>query len=497
MVKRNSKYSNDDPKLKPFEDLGFVPSGASNNEVYGTCPICGRENKFYVNTTTQQWQCKHALCGIEGNLYTYIAKMYEYTRDRMIDYDMDILWETLSADRGLPVEDLKEAGLVWDGVRWWFPVINHSQSYVNMRFYRIGSKVKNLTGCEVGLIGLHGLMTASSKARIWVVEGEWDYIALKILLREAGLDDVVLAVPGSGVFKEGWIHHFKDREVVLAYDNDEAGRKGKKRAFTKIKDVVSSVTHIDWPQALPNKFDIRDFRASDGTIQVLHEMNTDFDDQDCVDDTPVADIYGALPALSDSVRPTFSEVVSIYKEHLYMTVEMEDALKVVFAVAYSNQLEGDPLWIHIAGPPGSGKTELLMSLSQCSTCEIRSTVTPHSLVSGFQLPGGKDPSLIPNLIGKTFILKDFTEVLQMPRNSKDEVYSILRGAYDGEVSKPFGNGLYRQYKGYFSMITGVTQAIFAESGTSLGERFLIYHFVKGVGFDADQTIMAAIGNSGE
>ncbi len=104
--------------------------------------------------------------------------------------------------------------------------------------------------------------------------------------------------------------------------------------------------------------------------------------------------------------------------------------------------------------------------------------------------------LIPKLHRKTFVLKDFTEVLNMPRMQKDEVYSILRGAFDGEVTKPFGNGVMRHYKSKFSMITGVTHLIFAEQGASLGERFLIYHVFKGVDYNADDIIMAAINNVG-
>lgn len=495
MAKKASSTKEDYPKIMPFQDLGFVWNGKSGNEVYGDCPFCGKPDKVYVNTVTQQWQCKNAYCNKEGNLYHFIQYSYEQVKSDMADYDMERLWDRLAADRAIPKEVLQDEGIAWDGNKWWIPVVNYNGTYVNIRFYRIGEKTKNLKNVEVSLLGLNHMARMTNDYEIWMCEGEWDYIAMRDLFDHENVEDAVLAVPGAGIFKDGWLHYFKDKVVNICYDNDENGRKGCARTALKLMDVARKVKFIDWPPELPTKFDIRDFYQTHGDVEVLKEMLKDFHIDEPTERKE--DIFQAMTPLSKANRPSFQEVLALYEEHLHMTAEMRDALRIIFAVIYSNQLEGDPLWVHIAGPPGSGKTELLMSTNGCQACEVRSTVTPHSLVSGFQLPGGKDPSLIPHILGKTFILKDFTEVLQMARNSKDEVYHILRGAYDGEVIKQFGNGLVRHYRGYFSMITGVTQAIFAESGTSLGERFLIYHFVKGVGFDADAMIMAAIGNSGE
>jgi hypothetical protein len=62
----------------------------------------------------------------------------------------------------------------------------------------------------------------------------------------------------------------------------------------------------------------------------------------------------------------------------------------------------------------------------------------------------------------------------MNQTHREEIFSILRDAYDGRTEKHFGNGVYRSYESRFGMLAGVTPIIelFAEEHTALGERFL-------------------------
>src|SRR5262249_36930826 len=83
--------------------------------------------------------------------------------------------------------------------------------------------------------------------------------------------------------------------------------------------------------------------------------------------------------------------------------------------------------------------------------------------------------LLPQLDGKTLVIKDFTTILSMNPLARDEVFGILRDAYDGHASKHFGTGR-REYKSKFNLLAGVTNAI--ESAwhlSSLGERFLCFN----------------------
>jgi hypothetical protein len=501
----------DSNKLRTFEALGFVQKGVAGSEVFGDCVFCGKPDKLYINAATGLWSCKAGHCALEGNLFTFITLWYEALLDTQDDDQWSKRWYDLATERGLPEDDLKAAGIVLDeaGRRWVVPVRNNRGNIANLRFYAVAEprqgtrKLRGLPGIEAGLFGAEQLSEQSRRKHpVIIVEGEWDAIALRHLLGKArpSFLATVVAVPGASIFKPQWVEWLAGREFILIYDNDVDGLKGIRRAYRALSATSPKpILTMRWPSILPEQFDIRDYLIHrDGTWDEMSEWlepyadqlsDEDGDGQSIPDDMP-------LPSLAEGTRPNLDTVVSVYARHLHMTPDLRDALRIVYAVVMSNDLGGEPLWAHIVGPPGSGKTELLMSCSSVRRCVTRSTLTPHSLVSGFLLSGGRDPSLLPKLFGRTFVLKDFTEILRMPKITKDEVYSILRGAYDGRVEKQFGNGLVREYAGYFSMVSGVTHAIFGEQGASLGERFLMFHMNRIDDAVTEQIIMSALDNVG-
>jgi len=160
--------------------------------------------------------------------------------------------------------------------------------------------------------------------------------------------------------------------------------------------------------------------------------------------------------------------------HRYMYLKDDSILDVVMAVAASNSLQGDPVWMHIVGPSGGGKTEVLRALRGHPDVYTISSFTENTLVSG--LKGGKDPSLLPDLNGKVVVIKDFTVLLSLPNNAFRKVSGDLRDVYDGYYEKAFGTGDVRRYDCRFTLLTGVTPAIekMRTATQTLGERFLIY-----------------------
>lgn len=490
-------------RLRPFLKLGLAYGFTSGEEAVCDCPFCGKEAKFYLNLETGLWSCKAGHCGLSGNLTTFLQKWWESAIP-----PTQAQWEELSQDRSLPVEALQDAGLVYDsfGGRWALPVRNRKGSIVNFRFYKPGGKMQGLPGVDTYLYGIEGLGSPDLKTRIrrvYLSEGEWDALALRLMIREDSvlgtMDDVaVISVPGASIFKDGWAEQFAGiEEVVLCYDNDEDGfKKGHKRAAEKLRNAVGKVFEVRWVEGLPEHFDIRDFYRFSGDMAKLAEMVFPYEDAEIRRQREEEEPETPRPPFTSPERPSFQKILDVYNRYLKMTPDMEMALRVIYATILMNDIQGEPLWIHIVSPPGTGKTELLMSASEVSSVTCASRLSPHSLVSGFKMPGGEDPSLMPKIIGKTFVLKDFTEVLQMPKMVKEDIFGTLRGAYDGEVSKPFGHGIVREYKGRFNMLTGVTHAIFSEQSANMGERFLNFHLVKGVGFDANETIYAALANVG-
>jgi hypothetical protein len=83
----------------------------------------------------------------------------------------------------------------------------------------------------------------------------------------------------------------------------------------------------------------------------------------------------------------------------------------------------------------------------------------------------------------------------MPRDDKERVFSTLRGAYDGSAYREYGNGQVRNYPNlHFNLLMGVTQKIYEERTSTLGERALFMHVVRGNNYESDDPIMAAMEN---
>ena len=146
-------------------------------------------------------------------------------------------------------------------------------------------------------------------------------------------------------------------------------------------------------------------------------------------------------------------------------------LEVELATLLTVKMPGDPLWIFIVGPPSGMKTESLRWLRFLEgRVYSTSSLTPHSLISG--LKGGHD--LLPFLDGKTLTVKDFTAILEMRRESREQIFSQLRDAFDGYTEKDFGSVGHKAFESRFHILAGVTGAIegYYSVQSWLGQRFL-------------------------
>lgn len=468
----------DHPRLGPFIVHGFAPEGETGDQVYGVCPFCGK-SKFYIQVSTGQWDCKAGACGRKGNTYSFLTQVWEVarTQTKLAHY------KALAKDRGLSVETLRDrAQLAFDGERWLLPIYNDKGALVQVRHFTLGQPLFNTKGLSTALFGAQWL-AEDAEAEVWICEGEWDALAMAEMLEAAGEEAVAVAAPGASVWKNEWTALLAERHCHICYDHDKAGGSGQDKLEVALRKVAEDVEAIHWPEDVPEGYDVRDYHNAGGTLEGLREY--------------FLAAQPLEPPVKKKVRRhlTLEDTLDRYSEWLCLSPEIEAAIRLAFAVAVSNRVQGDPVWLFLVAPPGGCKTEVLMSLHACPECIVKSTLTPHSLVSGFRTPDGADPSLIPQLNGKVFVLKDFTEVQEMNRVARDEVYSVLRGAYDGLVEKNFGNGIVRQYTVHFSMLAGATHHIQADRHTALGERFLMYRMK-----DATRSatiIRAAMSNVGD
>jgi hypothetical protein len=476
-------------KLRIFETHGVHFTGESGDQLIGSCPFTGKEDKFYVNRRTLLWDSKTG--GQSGNVAQFLRLISEqYVRALTPE-----LTARLARDRGLPASAFQDWHLGWHATRqaYTLPVRDVRGHVEDIRMYTIGQSagVISTAGAHVGLLGAEQLPKHPA-ASVYICEGEWDAIALRWMMRHLDQEGVVVAVPGAGTFKPEWVPWLSGRRVHTLYDMDGPGEKGEHLALSRLKNQVQLLTFIHWPDSFPEGFDVRDWVIA-GAIRKktprrcwrsLTEMFQTEPRRTVLPngtDPGVSDDDEAVssPVVVPERRPTkwvkapqLSDVHHEFKRWLYL--DSTDAIDVMLATAISQQIDGEPVWMFIVAPPGGAKTETLSSLSWVENVYMTSSVTPHSLISGANWKGNADPSLIPKLDGKIMVIKDFTSILSMRDNEKDEIFGILRDAYDGTCGKEFGNGVVRRYHSRFTILAAVTPSIYAlsSSHTALGERFL-------------------------
>ena len=158
--------------------------------------------------------------------------------------------------------------------------------------------------------------------------------------------------------------------------------------------------------------------------------------------TPVAANAG-----TGESRCGLSDVLETF--HRYLEIADDAGIILALATIVAHRLGGDPVWLFLVSPPSGGKTEILNALAGLPEVYRLSTLTASTFASGF-VPKGKAAagdrrrvSLLYRLAdaGKTVVvMKDFTTVLSMNRDSRQEVLSQLREVFDGSFTKDFGTG---------------------------------------------------------
>jgi hypothetical protein len=157
----------------------------------------------------------------------------------------------------------------------------------------------------------------------------------------------------------------------------------------------------------------------------------------------------------------------------YLLLPEDTVVLYLLALVVANRLPGDPVWGFIVAPSGGAKTELLNSLSEIPETYALSDLTPQTFLSGYTKK--TQAGLLQRLeYGTVLVLKDFTTVLSMHRDSRRVILSQLREIADGSYRKEFGTGETIAWEGKVGFIAGVTPVIddYRSVYAVLGERFL-------------------------
>lgn len=462
--------------LVMFKQLGVLFESEHGNNVQGVCPFCGKR-KFFVNPETRQWDCK--VCLLEGGHTKFVDAIVEFAREKAGLREIS----PLAKAKGLASSTLRRAGVGFlpTSKNYVVPVYKADGSGVWTVQVYDGKILRGLSDHPVGLLGWEKI--ADSK-EVWICEGAWDMFALQQMLAMDHLSGVVVAAPGAGTFKADWSGMFAGKIVHVMYDADLPGKRGANKIANILSSIAKSIDYLIWPSDMKEGYDVRDWmqeHTEESTHSLMAMLSKTPPELPTKGGSGTSGTKEEPPCITVAQDPRegeyvpFSEIEEAYRKWLYLPDT--EVLSVMFGTIIANYLEGDPLWTFLVAPPGGTKTELLNTISQAPNVITTSSMTARALVSGSQTAGGADPSLIPRLNGKVLVVKDFTTILNMPQMARDEIFGILRDAYDGKTERDFGNGIHRCYYSRFGFISGVTPAHeqYTEGNSSLGERFLYFN----------------------
>ena len=505
---------------KPYTFHGAVFSEEANGQAIGDCPLCFKPKHFHVNLVEKPnpkkpgktidagaFDCKH--CGAAGGVYQFLTKFL----DKHLATTTEAHYKSLSKLRNnLPWQAFQLSGLAYDGVRWLVPLHNFSEDLRNLYAWNPLTKSPKLLStpspCTTSLYW-SGDVAPPQQPNDWPIilcEGEWDAIALEWLRREVPgktkPQAVIMAVHGATTFDTSLLKYFDGRRVLLPFDRDEAGEKGlAKVGPLLLKSGATSVDVLDWSMlevpADAEKWDLRD--------QICQDLAAKIKPKPLWESIIAAHVPLSSSGVAASIPETelpkpkrtvktcddFRKIIKGYRDRLHLTDNMVDGIAVMFATAFAGRTYGDPLWLFVVGPPGGGKSAIIKSFREAADCCYTSTFKARALVSGAELP--QDISLLAQWPQQAVFVKDFTAVKSLPQVEQEEIYGILRDAYDGQFHRQFGNGVERIYNDcYFSLIAGVTDVIHGDQRAELGERFLKFDWIRGAGYNPIQQMEAAI-----
>jgi DNA primase len=97
--------------------------------------------------------------------------------------------------------------------------------------------------------GIDHIVGAPPEAPLAIVEGAMDVLAARQLNASAGLDRVVLGIPGAQTWRPEWSEYAKGRDVVLALDADQAGDRGVVRIHADLLKIGARGIYRARPRA--------------------------------------------------------------------------------------------------------------------------------------------------------------------------------------------------------------------------------------------------------
>lgn len=150
---------------------------------------------------------------------------------------------------------------VGDETRIAIPIRNDQGQLVNIRLYLPGAAENKLISWGKGF-GKGKLFPAPplpDDDPVIICEGEKDTLTAL----SHGFNAITQTC-GVNSWSDKYNRFFQDHKVVIAYDNDDAGRKGAEKVAKQLAGTAASVWIIQWPPVMQDKQDVCDWFTTHG-----------------------------------------------------------------------------------------------------------------------------------------------------------------------------------------------------------------------------------------
>ena len=245
-----------------FADVDFE----DQEEVKVLCPFHNDTRpSAYINTEKGLFHCM--VCNTGLNEHQFIAevngiskleaskvlqKLSEEDSDWLIsekayllsnDKVMDTLAKTLKISK--QTIDRLDLGLIQDnklrdfiGIPVFYNTVVMDVRRYNFLNHSGFPKIKSNKGAENGWVIPFDLWDRTKPT--YIFEGEKDMI----LAQDRGLNAITLTGGANALPNEFMVDNFKDQDLIICYDNDEAGRSGSRQLFLALKNIAKSVHYV-------------------------------------------------------------------------------------------------------------------------------------------------------------------------------------------------------------------------------------------------------------
>jgi hypothetical protein len=190
--------------------------------------------------------------------------------------------------------------------------------------------------------------------------------------------------------------------------------------------------------------------------------------------------------VTDIPRTLLADIHCAYRQWLGDDYDL-GALNVVLCAAAAEKLSGDPPWVLVVGGSGAAKTETVASLTGAGAVTVSTITGEAALLSGTPAKSRAKNATggLLRKIGSSglLVVKDFTSVLSMNRDTRALVLAALREIYDGHWTRNVGTdgGFTLTWRGRLVVIGAVTSAWDAahQVVSTMGDRFVLVRLRTG------------------